>query len=408
MRVLMLTDLYPPYIGGIEQHVRNISRALVLRGHQVSVVTMTGPGLPSFEVDDGVPVHRVRGTAQRAAQILNPSGRPYAPPFPDPELVRALRRVVARERPQIVHAHNWLERSFLHSKVRSRAKLVVTLHDYGNVCAKRSFMYRDSACTGPGFGKCLRCAAANYGVGRGTLITLGNWATQGAQRAAVDMYLPVSNAVARGTELAAYSLPYEVLPNFVPDDVASRSDPAHPSLAELPAKPYWLYVGALSGHKGVPVLLEAYEGLSDAPPLVLIGPTWHDTPRRFPPNTVVLRSLPHSAVMAAWQRADLGLVPSVFPDPCPTVAMEAMASGVPLIASRIGGLLDIVGEGTTGLLVRPGDAVELRRAMRRMTADAELAQRMGEAAKRKVASFMQSAVTSRLEAIYSELLAEPG
>jgi glycosyltransferase involved in cell wall biosynthesis len=405
MRILMLTDLYPPFIGGSEQHVRNLSQGLSRRGHQVSVATMWHPPLPVYELENEVRVHRLKGSAHRIAAFATPSGRPYAPTFPDPEVVGALRTVTARERPDIVHAHNWLVRSFIPLKTWSGARLIVTLHDYGVACAKRSLMYRGLPCTGPGFTKCLRCTARHFGTAKGMALTLGNWAMQRPQRSAVDMFLPVSHAVATGNELAADGVSYEVLPNFVPDDVASLGDVDHPSLASLPKEPFILYVGALQRDKGVHVVLSAYEGLHDPPPLVLIGTKWPDTPQRFPPNTVVLDSLPHAAVMGAWRRSLLGLVPSICPDACPTVALEAMAAGVPLVASRIGGIPDLVAHGETGLLVNPGDVEGLRSALSNLLTDQTRAERMGAEAKRRVASFTASAVLDRLEGIYSRLLA---
>lgn len=401
MKILMLTELYPPFIGGSEQYVRNLSLGLVERGHEVSVATLAGEGMAEHEIDGGVAVTRLRGTTQRASGVTTPSGRPYAPPFPDPEVAIQLRRIVERENPDVVHAHNWMVRSFLPSKAESGAALVITLHDYGLVCAKRSLMYRNSPCSGPGFSKCMHCAAADYGTARGMTITLGNWATAPVQNRAVDMYVPVSTAVAKGNELAEQKLPFQVVPNFVPDDVAGRSDPAHPALEQLPDEPFWLFVGTLSRHKGVDVLLEAYKGIAGAPPLVLIGPRWHDTPHTFPLGTIVLHDLPHDAVMAAMARAQLVVVPSVFPDPCPTVAIEAMAVGLPVVGSRIGGLPDIVDEGVTGSLVAVRDATALRAALVEMERDQAGRKRMAKAARQRATSFMASCVIDRLEAIYA-------
>jgi glycosyltransferase involved in cell wall biosynthesis len=403
MRVLMLSDLYPPFIGGVEQHVRNLGLGLIERGHDVSVATMSHADLPEHEVDAGMRVYRLRGSAQRIGGVANPGGRPYSPPFPDPEVVQGLWAIIAHERPTIVHGHNWLVRSFMPLKRRSRAGLVVTLHNYGIVCAKQSFLFGGEPCSGPGMVKCLRCAAGTYGAARGVAITLGNWAIQPWHRSTVDMFLAVSNAVAEGNELASRGLPFEVLPNFVPDDVAAQTDPTDPALAKLPSGPYWLYVGALSRHKGIHVLLDAYRELSSPPPLVLIGSPWHDTPKRFPANTTVLHSLPHPAVMAAWQRATLGIVPSVFPDPCPTVAMEAMACGVPLVASRIGGLPDLVTHGQTGLLVKHSHRGELQEALSTFMADPDLSKRMAPVARQRVASFTASSVIDRLEGVYSKV-----
>jgi len=403
MRVLMLTDLYPPYIGGIEQHVRNLSHGLVERGHEVSVVTMSHPDMPAEADDAGVTVHRLRGTAQRAASITAPSGRPFAPPFPDPEVVVGLNRILETEQPDVVHAHNWLSRSFLPLKAASGAALVVTLHDYGLVCAKRSFWYRGQPCDGPGFEKCLRCSARNYGTARGMAVTLGNWATEPIQNSLVDKYLPVSTAVAEGNELGERGLPYRVVPNFVPDDVAQRADPNHESLQALPDQPFWLFVGALTQSKGVGRLLEAWEGIPGRPPLVLIGALWPDSPTRFPADVTVLSDLPHSAVMAAWAKADLAIVPSVFPDPCPTTAIEAMAAGVPVVASNVGGLPDIVADGETGRLVDVHDVAAFRSALVEVGCDSFTRNQMGEAARERAKQFMAGSVIERIEAVYEQV-----
>ncbi len=402
----MLTDLYPPIIGGIELHVQNLGRALAERGHQVSVATLWHEGLPREEVVSGVRVHRLTGSIQRIDRVFNDSARRYAPPIPDPEVTLALRRLVRRERPQVVHAHNWIVHSFLPLKRPGGPRLVMTLHDYGLVCAKRSLMYREELCSGPAFAKCLRCAGAHYGPAKGIPITLSNFALAFPERAAVDLFLPVSSAVAEGSRLEQSGSAYEIVPNFVPDDVAEVPAGQPDPLPEgLPSGPFLLYVGALTRHKGVDVLLAAYERLASPPPLILIGTVWPDTPSTFPPGVTVLRSVPHAGVMAAFRRSLVALVPSRFPDPCPTVAMEAMAAGRPLIASRIGGLPDIVADGETGLLVRPGDPVALAAALERLLVDPGLAQRMGTAGRERVRAFSAGTVVTRIESIYGRVSA---
>ena len=289
-------------------------------------------------------------------------------------------------------------------KGRSQAALVYTLHDYGVVCAKRSFVYRGLPCSGPGALKCLECAGPQLRRRAGAAIATGNWLMQPAERSAVDMFVPVSNAVARGNELVEQALPHEVVPNFVPDDVAERADPADPALAALPSVPFWLYVGALSRHKGLHTLLAAYRSIAAAPPLVVIGAQWADTPADFPANVTVLRNLPHAAVMAAWSRASLAIVPSIFPDPCPTVAMEAMACGLPIVATNVGGLPDLVDDGQTGLLVPPADVRALSTALAGIANKPDTAKQMGEAGRQKVATFMASSVVGRIEGIYARTL----
>lgn len=404
MRILMLTDLYPPIIGGTELHVQNLSRALARRGHEVSVVTLWHDGLAHEETSDGVRVLRLAGSAQRLSGLFDDAARRYAPPFPDPEVLFALRGILASDRPEIVHAHNWLVHSFVPLKRRGGPRLVMTLHDYGLVCAKRSLMFRDATCSGPGFEKCLRCAGAHYGLAKGIPITLSNFALSGPLRSAVDLFIPVSRAVAAGSGLMSSDSRCEVVPNFVPDDVAD--EPLRPGveLPPLPAEPFILYVGALTHHKGLDTLLAAYARLSLRLPLVLIGTERPDTPASFPAGVTVIPSMPHDGVMEAFRRCSVAVVPSRFPDPCPTTAMEAMAAGTALVASRIGGLVDIVADGETGILVSHDDPAALASALERLIGDPELAERMGTAGRSRVRAFSASAVIPRIESLYEDLL----
>ena len=140
MRILMLAQFYPPTIGGEERHVGDLSIELAARGYSVSVATLWHKGLADFEIDQGVRIHRIRGTMQRMSVLFSYDDRQFAPPFPDPEALWALRRIILQERPDIIHAHNWIVHSFTPLKVWSKAKLVMTLHDYSLVCVQKRLM----------------------------------------------------------------------------------------------------------------------------------------------------------------------------------------------------------------------------------------------------------------------------
>lgn len=402
MRILLLSDLYPPIIGGLEQHVQSLAHGLASRGHQVSVATLWQEGLAEREVSGGVTIRRIRGTFQRFGPAFGDSARRYAAPAPDPGVMAALRRIVARERPEVVHAHNWMVHSFLPLKRSAEAALVLSLHDYSLVCAKKSLLYRDDVCTGPGPLKCLRCTAGHYGPAKGPAILAGNTVMTLLEQHLVDLFVPVSTSVAEGNALAASGLPFEVIPNFVPDEVA-RVPLDHPIHRQLPAE-YLLFVGALGRHKGVDVLLEAHQMLPTAPPLVLMGSTWPGMPSSFPPNTLILRDVPHDAVMVAMAGSLALVVPSIYADACPTVAIEAMASGRPVIATRMGGLPDLVDDGVTGFLLPARDPRALAEAMLRLSSDSALRERMGAAGRNKSLDFVVSTVIGRLEEAYARSL----
>ncbi|MCB1290857.1 MAG: glycosyltransferase family 4 protein [Mycobacterium sp.] len=82
-----------------------------------------------------------------------------------------------------------------------------------------------------------------------------------------------------------------------------------------------------------------------------------------------------------------------------------MALGKPVIASRIGGLPEIVADGETGIVVTPEDSDELRAAIARLVADPALAARMGAAGQDRVTSFYASTVVREIESVYQEVLA---
>jgi glycosyltransferase involved in cell wall biosynthesis len=84
--------------------------------------------------------------------------------------------------------------------------------------------------------------------------------------------------------------------------------------------------------------------------------------------------------------------------------MEAMASGRPVIGSRIGGISDLILDGETGLLVPPGDATALRQALERILSDAALRARLGQGALRRVVAFQEGAVVPQIEQAYRDVL----
>jgi glycosyltransferase involved in cell wall biosynthesis len=401
----MLTQFYPPVIGGEESHVANLSRALVERGHDVSVATLRHRDFPSFEVEHGVRVHRVRGSMQRLGMLFSENSRQYAPPFPDPEVLRALRRIIRDEQPEIIHAHNWMVHSFTPLKTWSKAKLVMTLHDYSLVCVQKRLMHRGALCTGPGFAKCLRCAADFYGPAKGMPTALANSFWAGRERHAVDLFLPVSQATVEGNQLDNYNLPYRILPNFVPDQMDTRDSDNHSLLSQLPKGDFLLFVGDVTHDKGAEVLLQAYNELNTQIPLVLIGrPLLANLSKRLSTNVLLMGAWPRDAVIGAWKRCTIGLIPSIVAETFGIVALEAMSMGKPVIATRSGGLTDVVVDGKTGLLIAPGDPHALREAMQFLLDDPEQCASMGAQAKQRVVRFQAKTVVSQIEQAYQELL----
>lgn len=400
MRILLLTQFYPPIVGGEERHVRNLGAELARRGHDVTVATLWYPGAVEDERDGAVRVLRLRGTLQRAGGLFSESERRHAPPFPDPELVAKLAGVARAFRPDIVHAHNWMVHAWLPLKPFFRARLVQTLHDYSLVCAKKNLMTAAGPCAGPSLARCIPCASDHYGRAVGVTTALANRVSSRLARGLVDRYLAVSRAVAEANGLGATA---EVVPNFIPDDIGAPAPPRE-ARAVLPAEPYLLFVGDLNRQKGVPVLLDAYRRLRDAPPLVLIGRQFPEVAAPLPAGVHAFHSWPHADVLSAWRGCLFGLAPSVWPEPCATVVMEGLAHGKPMVVTATGGMTDMVGHEENGLCVAPGDPADLAAAMARLISEPSLRDRLSAGALARIPAFRAGRVIDRIEAIYAGLL----
>jgi glycosyltransferase involved in cell wall biosynthesis len=407
VHILQLTDFYHPVIGGLERHVATLSKEFIRLGHSVAVVTLQSGDLPDEETVDGVRVIRIRGWSQQLTHLYADAAHPFHPTAPDPGAVAALRRVVKREQPAVVHSHSWLQYSYFPLYRRHQGPAhVVTLHDYGLACARKTLQLAGHAgqCPGPRLTRCLQCAPEQYGVLKGTAITAGLRASRALHQRA-DRYIAISTAVAEGSRAALPAhAEVTVLPTMVPNDMA---DLARATLRPgfLPRDDgYLMFVGALGPHKGLDVLLDARRRMRHRPPLVLIGTPRPDTPAIEDPGIVTARNVPSAQVMASWLHASIAIVPSVWQEPLGQVAMEAMLVGRPVVASDVGGLRDVVEHGSTGLMVPPGDPGALAAALDGLLDNPELQRRMGDAGRIRARQFEAAAVAPQIIQVFDSAL----
>ena len=405
MRIFLAIDNYPPpLVGGHSLHVRLLGQELVKRGHDVEVVSLAGSGGPRIEMDGGVVVHRIAGWSRAFSRFsVNPELTMH-PTVQDPRLVHALANLIRQRKPDVVHAHGWILHSLLPFLPSLETRLVVTMHDYGLVCPKMTFVHRDDVCDGPKYAKCLVCASGQYGVARAAALTTGMGITRRSLHR-VDRYIAVCSAVARASASVSdsHEQPFDIIPPFVPDEVFQLDGVARPAFVPATGD-YLMFAGALGPHKGINVLLEAWQGLNSAIPLVLVGLRRHDTPRRFPDGVIVVENVPHGDVLRAWKHCTLAVVPSIWPEPFATAAIEALAAGRPVVASAVGGLPEMIQDGLTGVLVPPNDSGALLTNLAKLLGDPELRARIGEAARHHAAKYSASVVVPQIELVYREVV----
>ena len=392
MRILLVTDHYPPFIGGAHRQSHLLAHALANRGHVVHVVTAWQPGLPAVAQEGAVTVHRLKETRTLVSNLVKGNGQRHHPPYPDPVTAWRLRRLINRFQPDVVHSHGWFGYSCAAALLGKQIPLVLSTRDYGYGCATRTLLHHDELCDGPALGKCLACASKFYGPARGALSTLGVLGSRPLLRHKVqgvhsvsafvqamvrrDLLAGKADYMHNGGHIAAQPIFSFLLPDEGQPDLAQVNS--------LPAEPFILFVGGLQPRKGLTTLLDAYTRLTEAPPLVLIGYDAPDSPKRFPAGVTVLRNASHATVMAAWTRACFGVTPSLWPDPSPGVVREAMVKGKAIVATAIGGTPEMIVDGETGLLVPPGD--------------------VGEAAQRYASAFMAAVSVPQFEQLYQQVL----
>lgn len=408
LTIVIASDFYPPFIGGAERQAQLLSRELVARGHRVAVATVWHAGLVEQEADQGVAVHRIRGLATMVPWFSKDAGRRFHPPFPEPGIVAGLRRLIVALRPDVVHANGWIAYSCAAALLGATVPLVISARDYGYSCPLRNMVRSGAPCDGPAPLKCLACSAQAYGWPKAGAAALGVFGARGLlvhKTAAVHSVSTFVEAIVRrdllgpGEDDVASGRTY-VIPSFLEEGIGAPGPDDAIYIDQLPALPFMLFVGALKPDKGIGQLLAAYRRMSSPPPLVLIGSTWPETPVSFPDGVTVLRNVPHSAVMAAWERCLFGVAPSVWPEPLAGVIREAMVKGKAVVATHVGGNSDMVVDGETGLLVTPSDVPALAAAMQRLADDAALRERLGAAGLERSALFQAQNVVGRFEQAY--------
>ncbi|MGW0573575.1 glycogen synthase [Streptomyces tauricus] len=185
------------------------------------------------------------------------------------------------------------------------------------------------------------------------------------------------------------------------------------------SRPYVLFVGRITRQKGVPHLLRAVRDIDPAAQVVLCAGA-PDTPEIDQEFRVLFEELsrvragvhwipqmlPRPEVIQLLTHAAVFVCPSVY-EPLGIVNLEAMACGTPVVASRVGGIPEVVEDGETGVLVSVDEDFEtgLAQALDSVLGDAGAARRMGEAGRRRaVGEFGWDAVARRTVRLYEEIL----
>jgi len=238
--------------------------------------------------------------------------------------------------------------------------------------------------------RCVRCPGSDQSAPKRLTLAAGIAITR-KYRPVKSKYLAVSNAVAEVHRQAGVTDLIEVVPNFIdmPDS------PFVPAPKHGPI----LYVGPSTEVKGLDVLVSAHRILVDRGKRTILH---HVGGASISQDGYIVRSgrLCGDDLEAAYSSARVVVIPSKWEEPCPTVALEAMGVGRAIIASAVGGLIDIVDNGATGELVRPNDPQALASALEALLDDNQRVESMGRAGRIRLEQFSTTTIGPRIEAAY--------
>lgn len=400
MKILMLSDFYPPVIGGLERHVQLLSEGLTKRGHKVTVCTIGHKRLPDFKVENDVKVLRLRGFFQRIPFLFKDSERKHHPPIKDWMVTKELEKIIEMEKPDIIHVHGLILYSILPLREKNNIPLVVTLHDYGFFCPKRTLLTNNVERCKPLTKRCIICGRENYGLMKSFFAYYGVKLNKNKLKF-VDKFIAVSPFV-KDVHSKHLNLVKEIsiVPNF------HEMEKRNLKLKEAGTFPndFILFVGALSSHKGVDSLINAYNRLNTETSLVLIGRTDADHSYNSTENRMIIENARYETVMEAYSKSRFVIIPSIWPDPCPTAAFEAMSCKKAIIASDIGGLSDIIVNRKTGILVPFNNSKKLAEAIDYLLKRPSRANEMGENGfKRFKRNYASSIIVPKIERVYTNL-----
>jgi len=380
MKILMLTDHFPPYIGGVERAVYELTRRLAAQGHLVHVVTLNTSWTLRRERINGVVVHRAP-----AIDLTRWLKLQSALSLPVVSLAARVARVL---HPDILHIHNLFYFTSLVAlwlKERSHRPLVNTM--------QLGAMDQLGGLTG------ALTVGYERAVGRAIL-------------RASDRVIAVSHAVRQHALRLGYpAARIQVIPNGV--DLDTFRPP--PREAVRAGRPRVAFVGRLLFNKGPQYLVAAAPLVLARHPtteFVIIG----DGPLRPRlEHTIARQGLSHAFRFLGTRRD----VPALLADPTlsllvrpslseglPLTVLEAMACGLPVVATPVGGTAEVVRDDETGYLVPPRAVEPLAAAICRLLDDPVHARALGANGRALVErEYSWERITEQTVALYQQTLA---
>lgn len=348
---LMTSSYYPPYhIGGDATHVKYLSEELVKLGHEVHIMFSIDayrykrPGfratLKEVEESNGVILHPLQSPMGKAEPYLT-----YL--TGNSQYVKTKFKNLLNEiKPDVVHHHNIFFLGYDILRKQGNYINLYTAHDYWLICQRYDLMrYGHNECDKR---SCFLCALH---ARRAPQIWRNGKEFKNAIENIDTIIAPSSFMKRELVKLLPLKSNVVYVPNFVP---------VHPlNIKKSEYSNYLLYVGVLERHKGICELVKAFKDSTKLDTkLVIVGKgslkkkiTDYIVENNLERKIIILGWVSNEMLTSLYKDAVALVIPSIWAENCPLVALESISHGIPIIASNVGGLPEIIETTKSGILI---------------------------------------------------------
>ncbi len=384
MNVCIVTWEFPPRIvGGIARHCNGLAKALAQKGHEVQVITLDFPGAPDYEEIQGVKVYRT------ATELGHPNFLTWALLF-NHFMEKRVAEVSRESDLDVINVHDWLTAfagiSFKHHR---KKPLIATIH--GTEIGRAQGLHNPDSFTIDGIEWWTTYEARKVIV------------TSGAMKAEIQGHFDVPQEK------------IEIIPNGInPKKYNAQVDRSavRGRYGVNPDEKLILCVGRLVPQKGIEYLIKSIPRIAARYPqarVIIVGEGWlRGHLERVAQSTghqwriTFTGWIPDQELIALLNSADVLVVPSIY-EPFGIVALEGMAAGVPVVASDIGGLAEIVEHEHTGILAYSKNPDSIAWAVDRVLSDPEHSKWLVHNARETVQkTYSWEAIAMRTAEVYKE------
>ncbi len=369
MKILQINKFF--YLkGGAERYFFDLADGLDQSEYQILVFSVKSPENFNYPGQENFAPQINLSRNEGWLKDLRKAGKI----FWNKQAAKQLEKVIIRQKPDLAHLHNFfgqLSPSIIYTLKKHQIPIVVTLHDYKWFCPNYTFFNHQNKnrvcydCLKNGhYRKCFTRKCLKESYLKSLLGYLeGKWHKDILKLAdKIELFIAPSKFMENKLrQWGIESNKIKQIPNFISQEWIDFKEQNKIN------QPYFLYYGRLSQEKGINLLIDAFVGLRNEYPdwqLKIVG----DGPERLKvaqaaedyPQIQLMGQLKGNKLKSIIKQSYAVVMPSLWPENFPYVALESFALAKPVIGSRAGGLVELINQERNGLLFKRGNLEDLK------------------------------------------------